>query len=215
VSQPQRKFAIVTGASSGIGLELARQCARDGHDLLLVADRPLHEAAEQLAAEGANLDRLEIDLAREAGVDELCRRAQILGRPVDALIVNASRGLSKGFLDQEWDDIRSVVDINVTGTARLIHRLARDMRERGEGRILVTGSIAGLAPGARQAVYSGAKAFLDAFCCALRGELEDSGVTVTWLMPRATQTDDPAEAAKIAYRVMQNGGGDAAAGLTS
>ena len=95
------------------------------------------------------------------------------------MLANAGRGLGKAFLDQNFDEIRYVIDTNVTGTVYLIHKVGRDMRGRGEGRILITGSIAGYVPGAYQAVYNGSKAFLDSFSYALREELKDSGVTVT------------------------------------
>lgn len=231
MAQSERKFAIVTGASSGIGLELAKQCAADGYDLLIAADRPLDEALQALTAMGAQVQGLQVDLSTAEGVDQLYQRAQAFGRPVDALLANAGQGLGKGFLDQQWTDIVSVIDTNIVGTLRLIHHVAGDMRRRGEGKILITGSIAGLMPGTHQAVYNGTKAFLDSFSFALRHELEDSGVTVTCLMPGATDTDffdradmldtkvgsskkdDPADVAKVGYQAMQRGDGDVVTGL--
>lgn len=231
MAQSSRKFAIVTGASSGIGLELAKQCAKDGHDLLVAADRPLDQAKRDLEGLGAQVETLEVDLAAKDGVDRLYEKAQGLGRPVDALLANAGHGLGKGFLDQDWNDIVEVVDTNITGTLRLIHKVGQDMRRRGEGKILITGSIAGLMPGTYQAVYNGTKAFLDSFSFALRHELEDTGVTVTCLMPGATDTDffdradmtdtkvgsarkdDPADVAKVGYEAMKRGEGDVVTGL--
>src|SRR5204863_6197922 len=107
----------------------------------------------------------------------------------EALLANAGRGLGKAFLDQDFADIRHVIDTNITGTLYLIHKVGRDMRARGDGKILITGSIAGLMPGTYQAVYNGSKAFLDPFSYALRHELNDSGVTVTCLMPGAAETE--------------------------
>jgi short-subunit dehydrogenase len=121
------------------------------------------------------------------GVDKLY--AAIGGRKVNALLANAGRGLGHAFLDQEFGDVMRVVDTNVTGTLYLIHKVGRDMRARGDGRILITGSIAGFMPGTYQAVYNGTKALLDSFAFALRAELRDSGVTVTCLMPGATETE--------------------------
>ncbi|MBV8682191.1 MAG: SDR family NAD(P)-dependent oxidoreductase [Caulobacteraceae bacterium] len=231
MAQSSRKFALVTGASSGIGLELAKQCAQDGHDLLIAADRPLAEARSVLEGMGAQVETLEVDLATKDGVDQLYQKVQGLGRPVDALLANAGQGLGKGFLDQEWNDIVKVVDTNITGTLRLIHKVGQDMRRRGEGKILITGSIAGLMPGTYQAVYNGTKAFLDSFSFALRHELEDTEVTVTCLMPGATETDffdradmkdtkvgsskkdDPADVAKVGYEAMKRGDGDVVTGL--
>ena len=224
-----RPLAIVTGASSGIGYELARQCAEHGFDLLVVADEPaIHDAAEDFRALGTSVDSVEADLATIEGVDNLYAAAR--GRPVEALLANAGRGLGKGFLDQHFDEIRHVVDTNITGTIYLIQKVGRDMRARGSGRILITGSIAGFMPGTYQAVYNASKAFLDSFSFALRHELMDSGVSVTCLMPGATETefferadmmdtkvgtskkDDPADVAKIGFTAMIKGEGDVVSG---
>jgi len=224
------KFSIVTGASSGIGLELAKHCAKDGYDLLIVADEPeIHEAAEILKALGnGNVEAIEADLATEEGVDKVIDATK--GRPVDHLLANAGRGLGHAFLDQDWKEARHVVDTNITGTIYLIQAIGNEMRDRGEGRILITGSIAGFMPGSYQAVYNGTKAFLDSFSYALREELRDSGVTVTCLMPGATETEfferadlmdtkigtekkmDPAEVAKQGYEAMMKGEGQVITG---
>src|SRR5690554_5586364 len=145
-----RSFAIVTGASTGIGLHLARECAGNGFDLLIAADEPeIETAARKLRSLGADVEALQADLSTIAGVDALYDAAR--GRPVDALLANAGRGLGRGFLDQDFADVRHVVDTNVTGTIYLIQKVGRDMRARGQGRILITGSIAGFMPGTYQA----------------------------------------------------------------
>jgi short-subunit dehydrogenase len=224
-----RPLAIVTGASSGIGFHLARICAENGFDLVVAADEDIDSAAATFALDGVSVESLQVDLSTEEGVDELL---EIVGRrPVAALLANAGHGLGKAFLDQDWDEIRGVIDTNVTGTAYLIHRVARGMVDRGQGRILVTGSIAGFMPGTFQAAYNGTKAFLDSFSWALRNELKDTGVTVTCLMPGPTDTEffaradmldtkvgqgkkaAPAEVAKIGYEAMMSGDGDVVAGL--
>jgi short-subunit dehydrogenase len=128
-----------------------------------------------------------VDLSTTEGVDQLIDL--IGGRQVDALMANAGRGLGHGFLDQDWSEARFVIDTNITGTVYLIQKVARDMRERDRGKILITGSIAGLMPGSFQAVYNGTKAFLDSFAWALRNELKDTGVSVSCLMPGATDTE--------------------------
>jgi len=183
-----RKLAIVTGASSGIGLELARCCAQGGFDLLIAADEPqIENAARELKTFGTTIRAVQADLSTTRGVDELLAAAE--GRPVDALLANAGRGLGKGFLDQDFEAAKLVVDTNVTGTIYLLQKVGREMRTRGAGRILITGSIAGFMPGTYQAVYNGTKAFLDSFAYALGAELKGSGVTVTCLMPGATETE--------------------------
>ena len=160
------KLAIVTGASTGIGFELAHLAAQNGYDLIVAADEPLIDsAAEDFRSHGTNVISIEADLSTSEGNDKLVEAAN--GRPVDILLANAGRGLGHGFLDQEVADWRRVIDTNVTGTAYLIHKVGREMRARNEGRILITGSIAGLIPGSFQAVYNGTKAFLDSFSYAL------------------------------------------------
>jgi short-subunit dehydrogenase len=219
---PARPLAIVTGASTGIGRELARLAAEDGHDLVIAADQgPLEEAAASLRAFGANVEAVEADLSTSFGVDKLMLVAD--GRPIDLLIANAGHGLGHAFLDKPFSEAKHVVDTNITGTLDLLHRVGTDMRQRRTGRILITGSIAGLMPGSFQAVYNGTKAFIDSFSFALRNELKDTGVTVTCLMPGATETHfferadmldtkvgseekaDPADVAKEGYKAMKKG----------
>src|SRR2546429_4129980 len=181
-----RPLAVVTGASSGIGYYLAKECAENGFALLIAADDPrINDVARDFRALGTLVDAIESDLATTQGVDDLV--FAINGRPVNALLANAGHGLGHAFLDQDFEEARHVIDTNVTGTLYLIHKVGNEMRERGEGRILITGSIAGFMPGTYQAVYNGTKAFMDSFSFALREELKDSGVTVTCLMPGATE----------------------------
>jgi short-subunit dehydrogenase len=224
-----RPLAIVTGASSGIGLELATICAQQGFDLLVAADRPeIHTVAGRLRSLGAAVNVVETDLATTDGVDQLWAAAA--GRPVDSLLANAGHGLGHAFLDQDFEDARHVIDTNITGTIYLVHLVGRTMRSRGAGRILLTGSIAGFIPGTYQAVYNGTKAFIDSFSFALRAELKDTGVTVTCLMPGATETDfferadmldtkvgqaekdDPADVARVGFEAMMRGDGDVVSG---
>ncbi|MBZ9819724.1 SDR family NAD(P)-dependent oxidoreductase [Mesorhizobium sp. CA4] len=181
------KLAVVTGASSGIGKELAKLCAKDRYDLVIAADEPaIEQAADALRSHGVSVDAVEANLASEEGADKLI--AEIGDRDIDLLFLNAGRGLGRSFVDQDWSEARRVIDTNITGTVYLAHRLGRKMVRRGRGRILFTGSIAGFMPGTFQAVYNGTKAFIDSFAIALRHELKDSGVSVTVLMPGATQT---------------------------
>jgi uncharacterized protein len=224
-----RPFAIVTGGSVGIGYELARQCAQHGYDLLIAADEArVEDAAAELRTLGVSVHAIEADLATLSGVDAL--HAATRGRPVDALLANAGHGLGKAFLDQDFDEVRHVIDTNITGTIYLIQKIGREMRARRSGRILITGSVAGFMPGTYHAVYNGTKAFIDSFSFALRAELKDSGVTVTCLMPGVTDTDfferadmmdtavgqgkkdDPADVARVGFEAMMNGEGDVVAG---
>jgi len=186
--EQERPLAIVTGASSGIGFELARLAAEHGHDLVIAADRSLiFEVAEELRILGVNVEAVETDLSTVEGNDQLL--AATHGRPVEMLCANAGHGLGRSFLEQPFEAIRHVIDTNVTGTLYLLHEVGRGMSARGSGRILITGSMAGFVPGAYQATYTGTKAFIDSFSVALRAELEGSGVTVTSLVPGLTDTD--------------------------
>src|SRR3954469_12567109 len=224
-----KKLAVVTGASTGIGYELAIQCAKHGFDLIVAADEPqISQAAMIFRKEGVEVEAIEANLATTEGCDKLY--GALRGRPVDALLANAGRGLGRAFLDQDWVDIRYVIDTNVTGTVYLIQKIARDMRARNEGKILITGSIAGFMPGTYQAVYNGTKAFLDSFSFAIRAELKDTAITVTCLMPGATETDfferadmmdtkvgtekkdAPEEVAEIGFKAMMSGEGDGVSG---
>jgi len=228
-SVSDRPLAVVTGASAGIGRELARCCAEHGYDLVIAADQPeIAQAAQELEAFGGRIDWVQTDLATEEGVSRVVQT--VGGRPVDALLANAGHGLGHAFLEQDFAAVRHVVDTNITGTIDLIQRLAAPMVARGKGRILITGSIAGFLPGSFQAVYNGTKAFIDSFSFALRNELKDSGVTVTCLMPGATDTefferagmldtavgqgkkDSAAEVAKIGFEAMLKGEGDVVSG---
>ena len=217
----QRKLAIVTGASSGIGLEIAKLAAGEGYDLIVAADTPFVEAVPALKEYDVEVEQVEADLATKQGVDQLL---QLVGqREVDVLVANAGNGLGHGFLEQSADEWQHVVNTNITGTLLLIQPIVQRMIERGDGKVLITGSIAGHVAGSFQAVYNGSKAFVDSFSAALNEEIKDSGVTVTCLKPGATETeffhraelddtkvgqakkDDPADVAKTGWDAMKKG----------
>jgi uncharacterized protein len=183
-----RRLAVVTGASSGIGFELARLAAEDGHDIIAAAQdaEQLESAAGMLRELGRNVETVVADLATTEGVDRLIEA--IGARHVDILFANAGHGLGGAFLDREFDALRHVIDTNVTGTLDLLHRIGRMMRTRQHGRILITGSIAGAMPAPFHAVYHATKAFVDNFAAAFRNEVAEHGITVTNLMPGATAT---------------------------
>jgi short-subunit dehydrogenase len=226
------KFAIVTGASTGIGFELAHLAAQDGYDVLIVANEPLiNSAGADIQQHGVEVRSIEADLSTFDGVDKLL--AATNGRKVDVLCANAGHGLGHGFLDQSPTDWRHVIDTNIVGTLYLVQKVLKRMVARGEGKVMLTGSIAGFMPGTYQAVYNGTKAFVDSFADAIRAELENEGhehVTITNLMPGATDTeffdrarmgdtsvgqakkDDPAKVAKDGWTQMMKGGGDIVSG---
>lgn len=182
------KLAVVTGASSGIGFELARLAGEHGYDLSIVADEPLIAGAGvDLGRAGARVEVVETDLASFAGVDKLL--AATNGRPIDVLCANAGTATGGAFLDVSVEDWRHAIDTNVTGTVYLLQKVLAQMVARREGKVLVTGSIAGYVPGPFNAVYNATKAFIDYFTDAVRNELKDhDGVTLTTLKPGATDT---------------------------
>ena len=216
------RLAVVTGASTGIGRELTRIAASEGYDLVIAADEPqIDAAATDFGDFAVKIEPVEADLATIEGNDALL--AACGGRPIDVLVANAGRGLGHAFLEQQVADWRRVIDLNVTGTTYLLQKVLQQMVARGEGNVLITGSIAGLIPGAFQAVYNSTKAYLDSFAYALREELKDTRVNVTVLMPGPTETDffrranmldtpvgetekaDPAKVARDGWEAMQAG----------
>ena len=217
----RRKLAIVTGASSGIGLELAKLAAHDGYDLIVAADEPLVDASAALKNLGVDVQSVEADLATDQGVKQLLLAAG--DRPIDVLVANAGQGHGGAFVDQDPEDWKHTIGTNITGTLLLIQPVLRQMLRRDEGRVLVTGSIAGYIPGSFNAVYNGTKAFIDNFCAAISDEIKDCRVTITVLKPGATDTgffrradmldtkvgqmdkDDPADVAKTGWDAMLKG----------
>jgi uncharacterized protein len=222
--QSASAFAVVTGASSGIGLELAKQFARNGFDLMIVAeDEGIFDAASEIESLGARVEPVQIDLAEEGGVDELYERITAYGSPVDAIAINAGVGVGGPFLENDIEDEINIIDLNVISTVRLSKHVLRDMAARNEGRVLYTSSIAADAPGPYEAIYAASKAFVQSFAEAVRNELKDTGVTITSLQPGPTDTrfferagmedtkvgagkkDDPAEVAKEGFEALMDG----------
>jgi uncharacterized protein len=219
-----RPLALVTGASTGIGLELAKQFASNGFDLVVSArSDALDDAVRELELLGSVVEPIQVDLASAEGVDQLWGRVQELGRPLAAAALNAGRGAGGAFTDTDLLDELEIVDLNVRSTVHLAKHVVRDMAARGEGRILFTSSIASTMPGSFQAVYNASKSFVQSFALALRNELKDTDVTVTALMPGPTETeffetadmldtkvgaddkDDPADVARDGFEAMMAG----------
>jgi short-subunit dehydrogenase len=223
-----RPLAVVTGASSGIGYHLARCAAHEGYDLIVAADTPLADAVRDFEQLGARVQAVQADLATTPGVQHLIEA--IGDRDVDALMANAGHGLGGSFLAQDFSKVLHVINTNIVGTLHLIQHVGRSMVARARGRILITGSVAGLHPGSFEAVYAATKAFIDSFSYALRGEIKGTGVTVSCLMPGPTDTEffaradmldtkvgqmrksDPAKVARIGFQAMLKGEADVVAG---
>lgn len=196
-TEAKRKLAVVTGASSGIGFHLAKQCAQGGFDVIVCAeDAAIQDAAAEITADAQRGDPssgwaqpLQIDLSTRDGVEALVRAVQDTGRPVEALLLNAGIGLGGAFLDQDLDAGLKLIALNCNHTVHLARRLLPDMVARRSGRVLVTASIASTAPQPYQTIYGATKAFVLSFAEGLREELKDTGVTVTALQPGATETE--------------------------
>jgi len=186
-----RQLAVVTGASTGIGFCLAQEFASHGFDVVMAADEErVQESAHQIESLGARVYPVQVDLSREEEVEKLWREVEATGRPVDAIAINAGIGTAGEFADET--DLRTelkLIDLNVRSTVHLAKLASRQMKARGEGRILITASIAGTMPTPQMAVYGASKAFDLEFAQSLRYELKDSGVTVTALKPGATDTE--------------------------
>jgi short-subunit dehydrogenase len=222
-----RPLALVTGASSGIGYELARELAEHGYDLIIAADDQggLEEAARTLGglAGAPQVQAVHADLSTAQGVEKLYDTVRRAGRPLDVLAANAGIGISGSLHETDLATNLKLINLNVTSQVHLTKLAVDEMVPRGAGRILITSSIAALMPGPYYATYAASKSFLRSFGHALRYELKDSGVTVTVLMPGPTDTEffdragmedtkvaegskqDPAEVAKAAYAALERG----------
>jgi short-subunit dehydrogenase len=219
-----RPLAVVTGASSGIGYELAKQFAQNGFDLVVTSTgSSIDEVAQALSGLGAKVQTVQADLATYDGVETLYSQIQTVGRPVDAIAINAGVGVGGEFSKTDLQAELNLIELNIASTVHLAKRVVKDMVDRGEGKILFTSSIASQTPSPFQAVYAASKAFVHSFSEAIRNELKDTGVTVTALMPGPTDTnffdraglddtrlgamkkDDPAEVAKQGFEALMSG----------
>jgi uncharacterized protein len=186
----QPPLAAVTGASSGIGREIALELAGRGYDLVIGAeDAELDAAAAAVQSKGARVEAVRADLRDASGVQAFHDAVQSFGRPLDVIALNAGVGQGGPFITTAIEDELSIVDLNITSTLRLAKLVLPDMVERGSGRVLVTSSIASEMPGSFQAVYNASKSFVQSFTEALQNELKDTGVTLTSLMPGPTETE--------------------------
>jgi uncharacterized protein len=223
-SMSTRMFAVVTGASSGIGLELARQCLEHGFDVLVCAeDEGIGAAATLLSRLGGIVQSVQADLSTREGCEQLVSQIRQTNRPIDALLLNAGVGVGGPFIETDLDAELSAIALNCGHTVHIAKRVVPEMVKRGQGRVLITGSVMSTSPNPYQAVYGATKAFVMSFGEALRNELEGSGVTVTVMQPGATETqfferadlmntrvgkgrkDDPAPVAKRGFDAMMAG----------
>lgn len=215
--------ALITGASSGIGLELAKQFARHGYDLVVAAEDPGIDAVPgKLAPFAVKVTPVRVDLRKPEDVERLYSTATE-GGPISAAALNAGVGTGDMFLETDLAQDLSVVDLNVRSTVHLAKLVLRHMAERDEGKVLFTSSVASMMPGSHQSVYNASKSFIQSFSEALRDELRDTSITITALMPGPTATnffhraglddtpigkmpqDDPAQVARQGFEALMNG----------
>src|SRR3954469_21884371 len=185
-----RPLAVVTGASSGIGRELAAQFAENGYDLVVAAeDERIESVARSFTGNGVQAVPVQANLATFDGVEDLYQAIRATGRP-DAVAINAGVGVGGDFArDNDLADELRLIGLNLTGAVHLARCVLPDMIAAGRGGLLFTSSIAATAPGPYHATYAASKAFLLSFAEAIRYELRDTGVTVTALMPGPTDTE--------------------------
>lgn len=184
------QLAVVTGAAMGIGYNLAKVFAENGFDLVIGDnDQALEKAEADFRGLGVQVKAVKADLATYEGVKSFWREVEAGGRPVDAIAVNAGIGVGGLFAETDLEQEINIVRTNVEGTVHLTKYAVQHMVKRGQGRILITASIAGEMVAPREAVYAASKAFDLSFAKSLRVELEDTGVTVTALQPGPTDTN--------------------------
>lgn len=203
-----RTTALVTGASSGIGRELARVCAREGHDLVVVArdERRLTDLADELRAKhGVAVKVLPKDLSRLTSAEEIAEELRRDGTEVELLVNDAGYAVYGDFAEIDLAEELDLIRVNLIALTQLTKLFVRGMRERGHGRILNLASTASFVPSPRNAVYSATKAYILNFSEAVGEELAGSGVTVTALCPGVTRTEFHQRAGMMGVRVLRYG----------
>ena len=185
----KNSYAVVTGASSGIGYELAKVFAKNGYDLMICAeDKGIYDACNSLRAMNVNVDVCEADLATFEGVEKLSASLRSCGRKIDALCMNAGVGVGGEFMKTDLAREIQMIELNIHSVVHLTKRALPILVEQGGGKIMYTSSIAGTMPGPYYAVYAATKAFVQSFSEAIRHEVAEKNITVTSLQPGATET---------------------------
>ena len=185
-----RPIALVSGASSGIGADLAREFAKDGHDLVLVARRvePMTKLAGELQGLGANTTVIAADLSKPGAAAALAADLEARGLVVDVLVNNAGLGDNEKFYKEDQKRVGEMLQVNIVALTELTRLLVPGMVARRKGGVLLVSSTAAFQPGPEMAVYCATKAYVLSFGEAIRYELRDTGVKVSVLCPGATTT---------------------------
>ena len=190
-----RPLALVTGASNGIGLEIARELAHRGHDLVVTGrSARTDDVAEELRGLGVDAHAVRADLADYDAVEALWKTVTELGRPLEVAVLNAGVGVGGAFADVDLAEDLRLIDLNVKSVVHLAKRVVVDMIPRRRGRIMMTSSISATQPTPFETTYGPSRAFVYMFAESLRAEVLEHGVTVTALLPGATDSDFHARA---------------------
>jgi len=222
------KYALVTGATSGIGKELAKLLAQDGYNLIIVSrnqEELNNVSAEIKQLSDVNIQTIAKDLFKNEDAFALCDEVKAQGIQIDVLVNDAGQGLYGLFKDTDIARELDIINLNIGALVILTKHFVKEMVARGDGKILNLGSVAGKLPGPWQSVYHATKAFVLSFTTSVREEVKDTGVTLTALMPGVTDTDffnkagmndskavqdqsakaDPATVAKDGYEALKKG----------
>ncbi len=199
------KYVLLTGGTSGIGLELAKLFAKDKYNLVIVArnEDELRSTADLLSQNNVDVRTISKDLFNAGAALEIYNEVKSLGIDIDVLVNDAGQGVYGKFVDNDLERELAIIQLNIASLVSLTKLFVKDFVARGRGRILNVASIAGKAPGPYQAVYHGTKAFVHSFNEAVRSELKDTGVTLTSLLPGATDTDFFAKADMLDSKALQ------------
>jgi short-subunit dehydrogenase len=221
-----KPLAVITGASTGIGFELARVFGENGYDLIINSDSDkIIDSANELRGQGHEVQEVKADLATREGVDELYESISTSGRAVDVLVLNAGVAVGGEFLKNDFESELNSMNLNMVYLVYLAKKVLQDMTARNEGKVLFTSSIAAEMPGPYYAVYAATKSFVQSFAEAIRYELKDAhkNITITSLQPGPTDTnffergglvdteagqkekDDPAEVARQGFEALMDG----------
>lgn len=206
--EQQKTYTLITGGSSGIGLELAKCFAKDGHNLIIVArhEDQLAKAAEELKRiTNAEVITISKDLFDMEQAKQLYAEITERKLNVDTLVNNAGHGWYGEFKDTELEMELSIIHLNICSLVIITKLFLRDMLAKGSGKILNTSSIASKIPGPWQSVYHGTKAFVQSFTEALRTEVKDHGIVVTALLPGPTDTGFFSKAGMLNSKVYDEG----------
>lgn len=235
MAKQNKGYALITGATSGIGYELAKLFAQDGYDIIAVArtQEDLQIVADEFSRYGVTVKPIAKDLFGERAATELYEEVKAMGVDIEVLVNDAGQGVYGIFTETDIEAQMRIIHLNINSLTRLTYHFLKDMKSRDSGKILQVASIVSEIPSPYQAVYGGTKAYVLSFTEALISEMKDTNVTITALQPGATDTDffnkagaenskivedksklsDPAKVAKDGFNALMKGDDKVVSGL--